>query len=483
MGLHQKFTRTTATKDFLGVLPDGILSKIISRLTLKEAVRTSILSKSWRAIWTSHPCLLFDSASILGNKIHSKSMSCCFGEPDRQLQRLHFVEKVDHLMHQRRRGLRIDSLAIYFHLGKEFASHISEWIECAFAKGAEIIDLDLSESCSFKVDNVPLAEFERYTFSCSLLASPNVRCTLKHLRLTCCNFDSVPTPGSLASLTTAELRDVNISDQQLENFLLTCLRLENLSLLACTNLVKLKFSCPKFRLKILSIQNCPRLDSIELGPESLTTFEYTGELATFSFKYAPRLTDMYLSFTGHNRQDGVSSALSRFACDIPHLRTLNLVSVLGMKTPELPDKVLNFTNVQELILTVFPFHDEDKFDWIIYVLKTFTSLRSLQLNLFSPSYIRKSNISPRQLPECTHRHLTKLEINGFYGSPHEIELLEYLLDNLVELGVLFINPCRKIYKRFNRWDSEVASNSHKIRPEVVEWIHDNVSPTIQLHVL
>ncbi|KAL3519241.1 hypothetical protein ACH5RR_017390 [Cinchona calisaya] len=483
MGLRQKAGRTSATKDYLIELPDGILSEIISRLTLKEAVRTSILSKSWRSIWTCHSHLLFDSVNILGNRIYSKSISCCQSESDRQLQRHHFVEKVDHLMHQRQRGLKIDSLAIRFHLGQEFAPHISEWIQCAFGKGVENIDVDLSEWSSFKIDSVPVDELERYIVPCSLLAASNKRCTLKHLQLAFCSLFSVPSSGSLASLISIKLQDVNINDQQLENFLLICSSLEKMSLHACNNLVKLKFSYPKVRLKILSIRNCFRLESIELGAHNLTTFEYTGELTTFSFKHAPRLAEVYLSFTGQNRQDGVNSALTRFAHDIPHLQTLNLVSVLAMKTLKLPNKVVNFTNVQAFILTVFPFHDEDKFDWIIYILKAFPLLCSFQLNLFSPSYIRKSNILPRHLPECPHMHLTKLEINGFCGSPHEIELLKYLLDNLIELGELVINPCQKVFNGFNSWDFEEASNSHNFRQEVIEWFHKFVPPTIQLHTL
>ena len=46
-------------EDSFGELPEHILSHILSFLPTKEAVRTSILSKRWKFIWTSIPELHF----------------------------------------------------------------------------------------------------------------------------------------------------------------------------------------------------------------------------------------------------------------------------------------------------------------------------------------------------------------------------------------------------------------------------------------
>ncbi|KAA8528152.1 hypothetical protein F0562_035597 [Nyssa sinensis] len=436
MGRQQKAAKLRREKDKLIELPDGILSTIISMLTLKETVRTSILSKSWRFIWTCHPDLQFDSVSVLGSKIYSNSMSNCQLELDRQIQRCKFIEQVDHFMHQRCKGTKIDSLTIHFHLGKDSASHIDWWISCAVTKEVENIDLDLSEWCSFKVDHTCSTSFEQYEFPCWLLAVPGKKCTVKRLRLASCNLCTPPNLNYLTSLITVELKDVNISDQQLENLLSSCLFLEELCLQRCKDFVNLKFVGPSLRLRLLSIQNCFRLKKIEIYAKNLVTFEYTGHLITFCFKVAPRLAEAFMNFTGKSRLDGVTYSLTRFASDLPQLETLNLLSVLAMKILKLPEDVPTFTNIKQLVLTVYPFDDEDKLYWISYILKAFPLLHKLQLNLFCPSFIKQQKEIERILPECPHRHLTELEVNGFYGNQHEVDLMKYLLDNLVELEVL-----------------------------------------------
>ncbi|CAI9096888.1 OLC1v1033134C1 [Oldenlandia corymbosa var. corymbosa] len=484
----RKAARTGARKDRLIELPNEILSNIISRLTIRDAVRTSILSRSWRSVWTYHVHILCDSVGILGDGVCSETDSkwCFDGESDAQRRR-YFVETVDHLMHQLHRDVKLDSLAVHFHLGKEFSSHITRWILFAFIKGAESLDFDFSEwhssSSSRGEGALSVDKFEHYTFPCSLIiSSPLRKCMIKHLRLGYCNFGSIRHRCSLASLITVELRHVTIGDQQMDAFLLSCSCLEKLSLHACNYLVHLRFPDSKSYLKFLCVKNCFRLESIQLRAENLATFVYTGEFVAFSFRNITRLVETYLSFTGKKRREGVSFALTRFAYHVPHLKALNLLSVLALHEIKFPDKVLEFSSVKELSLTVFPFLDEDEFGWATYVLKAFPLLRNLQLNLFTPSYIKKTAPIQRQLPECHQRSITELEINGFYGHPHETELLKYLLENLSQLRTLLINPRQKIRKVFSSWDSvEVPCNSNKLlEPATEDWLHNLVPPTVHL---
>lgn len=99
-------------------LPDEILTTIVSLLPLREAVRTSFISKRWRFIWASHSDLKFDFVNVLGSRAHRFRNTCDF-ESKRQVQRRKFVNRVDKIMDERRiRGGKINSLAIHFHLGK-----------------------------------------------------------------------------------------------------------------------------------------------------------------------------------------------------------------------------------------------------------------------------------------------------------------------------------------------------------------------------
>ncbi|XP_052206470.1 F-box/FBD/LRR-repeat protein At1g13570-like [Diospyros lotus] len=481
MGRQQKVAKLTTKKDQLIELPDGVLSTIISMLTLREAVRTSILSKQWRYIWTCHADLWFDSAKVLGNRAYSTSISNCQPESDRILQRLKFVERVDRFMHLRSKGTKIDSLTIHFHLGKDSAPHLDQWISCAITKGVENIDLDLSESCSFKMDYSSSSPLEKYKFPYWLLASTGKNCSVKHLKLASCSL-SPRCSCNLTSLTNIQLQGVNISDQQLESLISSCSCLEELSLHQCSDLVSLKFAGPNIQLKLLRVKECFRLQKMELCAENLVLFEYIGNFISFCFKNVPKLAAAFLSFTGEGRLEGGTFALTRFASDLPELVTLNLVLILTMKIIKLPEDAPKFINVKQLVLTIFPFNDDDDLLWISYLLKAFPLLHKLQLNLFCPSFIIPRD-NQRNLPGCPHWHLTDLEINGFYGNQHEVELVKYLINNLVELKVLAVGPCQKVYRGCHNWVHHEAASWYKLRKESVRrWLHSVIPPTVHLKI-
>ncbi|KAI8010916.1 putative F-box protein [Camellia lanceoleosa] len=149
-------------EDQLIQLPDGILSKIISMLPLKEAVRTSVLLERCQFVWIDHADLYFDSANILGSIVYSNNISNCQSELDRKLQRCKFIKRVNHFMHQRCKGTKVGSFAVQFPLIKDSALHIDQWISSTITKGVENIDLDLSESCSFMVDHASFTASEKY---------------------------------------------------------------------------------------------------------------------------------------------------------------------------------------------------------------------------------------------------------------------------------------------------------------------------------
>ncbi|KAI8569282.1 hypothetical protein RHMOL_Rhmol02G0266800 [Rhododendron molle] len=405
--------------DQLIEIPDGVLSTIISMLTLKDAVRTSVVSKQWRFIWICHSDLWFDSANVLGKVVSSKSIS----ESEKKLQTYHY------------------------------SSTASE--------GSE-----------------------EYEFPIRLLAAAGEKSSVKHLELTSCSLIAPLDSNSLTSLVTIQLENVKIGDEQLESLLSSCLFLEGLSLHLCNCLFELNFIAPNLRLKRLSIHNCFRLQKMELRTKNLALFEYTGHLILFYFKDVPRLAEAFLNFTTDSRLDGAAYALTKFVSDVPQLETLNLVSVLAMKVLKLPETVpTTFTNIRELVLTIFPFDDEDKLCWSNYILKNFPLLYKLQLNLFCANFIKQPNKIERVLQNCPHNQLTELEINGFYGNHHEQVLLKYLLDNLAELKVLAVSPCQKVYKGFNSWLYEEANSWYEVRMEsVCEWLDAVVPSTVRLEV-
>lgn len=312
-------------------LPDEVLARIISLLPLKEAARTSILSKRWRHIWTSHSELWFDAASILG--MDNCSTFTSGNQPtelNSRMQSSLFVEWVDRIMYYRSQGPKINSLSIHFPLGKEFTSNIDQWISCAVMKGAENIDLDLKHSSLTKRDCTSSKASQIYEFPSWPFSGPKRRCTLKHLRLASCRLGALPSSDTLSSLITLDLQRVDISDQQLQDLLSNCSYLEQLSLSTCNGVVNLKISAPK--LKALSIKNCFRLERVEINTADLVTIKYGGHLPSFSFKNVPKLAEAHLDFAIKGRRtEGVFYALTRIPSILPQLNTLKLRSVLTLK--------------------------------------------------------------------------------------------------------------------------------------------------------
>ncbi|KAL6985530.1 hypothetical protein U1Q18_018906 [Sarracenia purpurea var. burkii] len=130
-----------------------LLQARAAKMTRKEAVRMSILSKRWRFIWTCHANLWFDSANVLGTIAYSNNISNCRSKLERQVQRCEFIKRVDQFMHERGKGSKVDSFFVHFPLSKDFAQQLNQWVSCAIIKGVENIDLDLSESYGLMVDH------------------------------------------------------------------------------------------------------------------------------------------------------------------------------------------------------------------------------------------------------------------------------------------------------------------------------------------
>lgn len=60
-----------ASRDRISLLPDELLHHILSFLSIQAAIKTCLLSKRWKPLWTSIPTLTFDYASYSLKSIHN----------------------------------------------------------------------------------------------------------------------------------------------------------------------------------------------------------------------------------------------------------------------------------------------------------------------------------------------------------------------------------------------------------------------------
>ncbi|CAA0807406.1 Unknown protein, partial [Striga hermonthica] len=122
--------------DLISRLPDDILLVILSFLPLKEAGRTSVLSSRWRNLWSYTSHLNFDDYS---------SMEKIIEDPEfRGVEREKYVKWVDSVL-QSHRGSTVKELRICFSLVKSAGKSITKWLEFAFERHIEKLELNLSD--------------------------------------------------------------------------------------------------------------------------------------------------------------------------------------------------------------------------------------------------------------------------------------------------------------------------------------------------
>lgn len=296
--------------DRISELPDGIVISIVSLLTLKEAVASSILSRRWRYVWASSMTLNFDIDSIFG--------SLAYLEPKLRLERLDidgYINRVNSVVEQHR-GPRIQQFRVYCNItDPRFTGPFIKWFK--FAVGKRVQMLELVAGVSGKV---------QYSITYPQNLNPNQGSTdLNHV----CSEPDIPRPHHCALsgfkyFKAATFLGVKMANGALERFLSHCPSLERLSVFYCTRLSGLRAAGPSVAvaLKYLEIRGCPALQSIEICDANLVSFSYLGREINLILKMVPRLVEANIRYT--SERDFLMHAFTQLSCCLPQLEVLRL---------------------------------------------------------------------------------------------------------------------------------------------------------------
>ncbi|KAL5707691.1 hypothetical protein ACHQM5_018561 [Ranunculus cassubicifolius] len=458
-------------EDKFSELPDEVLSFILSQLSLREMVSSSILSSRWRYIWKtsakySHKINL-DVLSMRGrnyangmfhdficNDAYRRSTEYLLNfanETPRWFKEDHYVEKRNLLDKERCKFVRwadmmmqldynsvIDSFRLEFCLNKDFTHSIDKWISIAIAKGVKNFDIDLSNL-------VPISDWcskKLYKFPCHLFTE-DAAGLVKRLSLSTCDLANLDFKY-FQSLVDLHLEDIDLEDIDLDqdniisSFLSGCPNIEKLSLIKIRIPSRLDIVGPSLKLKHLKIQDCGVPHIINIDAKSLSKFEYLGARVNFLF-YLPQLSDVTFHFVETNFPDGLDYALGQLSTDFPKLESLSL-TVARHKDTTIRRRLPLFTNLKELVLKVIC---PGEVLWgFIPLLQASPCLHSLELHLFQSA--TKSDPVPWHLA-LPHHHLKEMKLTGFNGSHHEVEFLRYILGNCKALENMTIDCESKKY--------------------------------------
>ncbi|CAL5060187.1 unnamed protein product [Urochloa decumbens] len=407
----------------LGDLPLDILHSIVSRLPIREAVRTSMLSNHWNRIWCSRPNLKFSFRSLVYKKGSGLSRS--------SISEHVFIQRVDAVLKQHS-GIGVDKMKIKFSpLHNEHAEHIDRWVQFAIASKTRKLIFDFEGQ--YPTD-------EPYSFPFQLFNAANGS-HLQSMRLGSVSLKEPSNINVFINLKKLELVNVDVTDDELKLMLFNCNVLEFFGISCCRMLTSLHTPRRLNHLKCLKVRHCPLLQVIELN-FGLETLEYEGTLIPLE----PPSTLRNLCIKSLDIPSCIGYIFTELPSTLPHLEKLTL-RCPELKRATLPSTPIKFLYLRHLRLELnfvsLRKRKTDVFDLACF-LEDSPFMERLEVHMwmdYKPERYRKSHGGLRSLLPChPHSHLKLVDITGFYGQKDQLELALHVLRVSTALEAMKIDP-------------------------------------------
>ncbi|KAI3977785.1 hypothetical protein MKX01_040530 [Papaver californicum] len=423
-------TESVSENDRIPFLPESVMVNILSYLPTKYAVQNSVLSKSFRYLWTVIPRLEFDDDLFKMHRVKNK----------KQIQNPKFVSFVSKVM-----GL----LQEYAHHVERFRlswSHfdmslVNHWIDVSCNKKLEELDLDLRHSASAVKPPyaimLPLCMFN----SDSLVA-------LK-LKLQNCELITLPTSICLNKLKILHLEGVRFYEKNAFQKLLTgCPILDTLVMVGCQIYDRqvVDISVPSLRNLCMRHTFRPSYTSIRISNPSLLLFKYTVMECQMKNIYIDNLSSLIEAYIEVHLQPSGPYSREKYNECFDNVQKL-FSGLSGIRSLTLPKSTLqilsnavdlleslpSFDNLNKLMLTSL--RQRDYFQVIAYLLQSSPSLEYLVIDLDGQPRIGAVVVEEGQavsakflcLEGLVLNHLKEVKISCFRGTEVELEFLDLIL--------------------------------------------------------
>ncbi|KAK1355626.1 FBD domain-containing protein [Heracleum sosnowskyi] len=402
----RKVRRTHSKKDRISVLPRNILETILCFLPIQDAVRTSILSRSWRHCWTTIPNLVFDDDI---SSISFGTSECeCNGLELMVVKYVSVINKIL-ILHDGpllKFFLRFPSLC----KARVIHDYLDQWIPLFSRKG---------------IKQLTILGYDRWHFTAHNFSSLG----LTHLRLANFWFPCIPAFGGM---TYTYLRIIElIGVATTENSIFDCPVLEKLTLMVSYGLSHTNFRAPNLKClhqhyrEMISEYSSAGLENLReysfrlSGDPPIMQTETPNVVNVLSSLHKIEKFSIAKYFMRYLAAGGLPKRLSR---PLSYLRTLSCFDINFTCLAEvscLLCLIRSAPNLCKLHISVDPDPEEGNFEE--------SSEEDFQ------------DCSADQFQDCTADHLEIVTFSHFQGLKAELELVKFLLARSPLLKTMFIH--------------------------------------------
>lgn len=383
--------------DLISDLPQSIVESILTRLPIRDAVRTSILSTKWRYRWNTLTHLVFDDKCVRVFNDRSLVESCL----------VKFITKALFLHQGPIHKFQLSTSYL------QCCSDIDQWILYLSRCGIKELVLELGEGEWFRVPSC--------LFNCKKLT---------RLELFRCEFDPPLTFKGFLCLKSLSLHQVLVAPETIGSLISGCPLLESLSLSYFDSLA-LTIRAPN--LKYLCLE----------GEFTDICLEYTPLLVAMSV--AMYMTD---DIAEHFEQSSSCNFL-KFLGGVPHLERLvgHIYFTKYLSIGEDPEGLqITYNHLKTIELYQVSFEDMKEILVVLRLITNSPNLKELQIsgssNTLAAIEAPDLDFWSAQCPQgCSFKQLKSVKMTDMSGVPHEMQFIKFLLANSPVLKTLSITPC------------------------------------------
>uniref|UniRef100_A0A0E0KG18 F-box domain-containing protein n=1 Tax=Oryza punctata TaxID=4537 RepID=A0A0E0KG18_ORYPU len=436
-----------------------VLCTIVSKLPLKEVSRTSVLSSSWRYIWSiCRPKLCF----------------CFYGYYDdpheKEQYSQKFVEKVNAVL-RKYDGKVIEEFDVKIEFDAVLSDHLNNWLTFAVLSRTKNLTFDLNPAVSGRSG-------DRHTFPFHLLDRESIS-SLQRTQLSFLSFRPPPDFRGFPNLRKLDLNLVHLNREDLEVMLHGCRNLEWLSLVRCYLNGKLKLCHPLSRLAHLTVIQCGAT-MVEIHVPKLANFKYDGDFVTIAINPALKLENAHVWFFKATFEDALSALLN----GIPSIQNLTLHICWLRIEVQMPSNTHIFSHLRHLqLLMNIKLEYANKVPYVVSsLMRAAPFLQKLEVHFGGNDKIWFADQGPG-MPQLMRREyscLKDVHITGYKGARCQIELL--LLENAPALEAFTVDTTQVLYEDY--YFARIGSKFSECAAVVArEFLRRKLPTKVKLHVM